>query len=172
MDDREKRIIQKLQVMIEQGSEGEKQAARNILKAKMKKLNLTEKDLMLNKTQPFTFKIKKTQYSQKLFFQILSSLVDDFDGVKGYENKKYEWVIFLEPDIAIELEAMYEFYCDIYSKEEEKLYTAFLYKHDIFPKGDVKTAQNPSRNDWDQIVRMANSLDNSAYLKQIGCKKG
>ena len=65
---------------------------------------------------------------------------------------------------------LHDFYCQLWESELDKLMLAFIYKHELWGKGEVDPSQkskSPSIEEMMKIQSMIDGLDNKTPLKQL-----
>ena len=172
MTEREQRLLKKLKTMSEKGFGGEKAAAKNLLDKMMKKLGVTSKDLDVDEEKVYSFKIHKGKMYNKLFWQIVSSVVD-FNNLKFRKSSNYEYELLLKPEVAVELQAKHEFYSNAFKEDLNIFLSAFIHLHNLYPIVPVKGARviEEGKN-YQKMKAMTIGMEEHLFLKQIELKEG
>lgn len=175
MTDKEKELLLKIKALADKGIGGEKQAAEKKLKQLMKKLNVTYEELIGNASSWYDFKLKKDAFLNKMFFQILANIYDIYtNNVQYIKHDTCNISVYIPADIAIELEAKYDFYCKMFKKDLEAFYLAFINANHLWDSGSREGCDR----EWTEEERrlrvkaatMSQSLDKHNYNKQLEYK--
>lgn len=156
----------------ESGYEGERTNAKAALDALMKKRGISISDLN-NETliwQKFKFK----QSEKLLFVQVLVSVVGS--NVSNYMHKRTGASVMVTKQSAIEIDLKFDHYKRLYRQEQKTLFTAFLYKHDLFSKDpatqEPKKLSQKEIEDLQRASKMAMTLQDAEFIKQINKQAG
>ena len=109
-----------------------------------------------------------------LFYQILSNIYDIEKENTPY--KKFNGCnisVYLPPNIAIELEAKYDFYCKAFKKDLEAFYYAFVNANELWScSGYVEESEltDEVRETRKKAKQLSNSLDPHHFNKQLEYK--
>lgn len=179
MSNNKKDLLKKVKALADAGVGGEKIAAEAKLKKLMAKFNITDADLDENAKDWYDFKIKKDKYLNRLFYQILYSIYDvDKNNVHVIKNTKYQISLYLPANIAIELEAKYDFYCKAFNNDLDTFYVAFVRTNKLFDCAedsylDYDSLSDEQKQKYRKATLISNGLDMHNYNKQIeNTKKG
>lgn len=175
MTDKEKELLLKIKALVDQGVGGEKEAAEIKLKKLMEKLGISEDELNSNVNYWYNFKLKKDKFLYKLFFQILVNIYNVHENSPAFKNNtRYDIYVFLPTDVAVELEAKYEFYCNAFIEDLETFYEAFINSNNLWDCGsfldenELTPEQIKKRN---KALALSKGLDIHHYNKQLDYKR-
>lgn len=150
---------------------GEKAAAEAAKARIMEKYDLTEADIeqATDTWQDFRF---KNRYEERLLTQITFHVVEApkfYDTFRNNRKVRNLTRIRARQDELIKIEFLYEFYRAVFEREIDKLYEAFIYKHDLYPIKVPENAKSPERTKEEiaKIAMMANGLDDKTPHLQI-----
>lgn len=156
--------IKKVKELAERGIGGEKENAKILLDKLLKKYNISFNEVNNEEKDEYIFNYK-TNFDEKILIQCLLkySKSDDYLTYKQ-ENKikikltKLEW---------LDVEASYDFYKNLFSKEIDLLFTAFINKHDIFREknpNDNSKGKELSEQEMESLINMMKGLSNNSFI--------
>lgn len=160
-------LARKVQKLVEQGIDGEKENAKLMLDGIFKKYNLTLNDILDEPKQIYWFSVKK--YEQKLLNQIVSSIVGiDYkswrrnDSKRGFELTKSEY-----QDVKLK----FRIYSKEYKKQEGIFYAAFIQKNELYAKpNDKKEKKELTYEELieiQKILSMMEGIDKTNINKEL-----
>ncbi len=166
MTNKEKELILKIKALADKGIEGEKENAQKILNSLLKKYNITVESLETEELHWCKFDVTKVE--RRLLDQIAYSVTADFDLsiVNG--------ITYLELTKAQEVEVRFKFsfYNNLYKKELELFYHAFIHKNDIYNK-DPKNTVDPNEFTEEEkerrrrVKEMSKGIERGQLLRQL-----
>lgn len=148
---------------------GERAAAEAAKARIMEKYDLTEVDIeqAADTWQDFRF---KHRYEDRLLTQIAFHVVEA-PGIftLSRNNRKIRNLVRIRArqDELIKIEFLYEFYRAVFEREIDKLYSAFIYKHSLYPIKDPANGKEHTLEEMKKIAMMASTLDDESPRLQI-----
>jgi hypothetical protein len=166
----------KLKELAERGYQGEAIAAKEALDRLLKKYNLTMESLGAEEKKWYWIKTGRKEYKRKLLFQCYYNVFDLREAT--YKRYKDEIGFKITTYEYAELINAYEWHKANFEKElkrtEKDLFSAYCYKHDIYPQTDNDDDDDGEDNDSsldlesiNRILTLAGNLDNVTYRKQL-----
>jgi hypothetical protein len=132
-----------------------------------------------NEEKKHTFIVEKDDY--KMWRQIVSSVLGDAsisffaNNRRGKRAKTY--FVLCAPDKAIEIQAKFDFYNNIWREELDVFYSAFVQKNKIYKKAsekdeydDKELTPEEERRLW-KMMNMMEGMDRHHFVKQLPNKK-
>lgn len=171
-------LLKKLKVLAEQGVGGEKLNAQKKLDALMKKYGISEEELSDDIPVRCEFKFKGNR-EKRLLIQVVYKVTNDADAVYEflytYSGRTCRTKLGCNATAAqkIEIDFLFDFYKNLYVKEEEFFYRAFIQKHRLF--GELKAGQKGEEYDYEALSRMhtlMGGMSDEQPLKQIEAPAG
>ena len=163
----------KLKALADRGVGGEKVNAEKLLKALLKKHNITIEDIEGEKTQEYFINLDTVQ--GKLFSQIAGKVKRDLKLYGEFPKafiKKFKLrgnhMIKCTPAEYIEIEAKYDFYYKLYTAELKIFWKSFLKANDLLM--DATEDYKPTKQqleEWKRIEDMANKIKKGEFMRQI-----
>lgn len=171
-------LAKKVKALAEKGIDGEKENAEKLLKALMKKHNISTEDLEDEKPEMFYFKIES--YSHDLEFKILNQLCGIF-GLRMYGKfpaklmREYRlpgnYGIECSKVIYLEIKAKHEFYCHRMRKRLDEFFYAFCIKNELLvpeTKDDHDKILTPEeKQTMLNALKISKNMESDFFLKQI-----
>ena len=152
--------------------EGERESALDKLRELMERHGISEQDLNHDTISTYDFKYKGERENlllQQIFYKVMN--VREF---KTYEyrqrGKKVRNTVGLDCTLvqSVEIKFLFEFYRDLYRKEEQAFYIAFIHKHDIFGGvSDNTESEQVSEEELQKMFQMMRGMDNATLHKQL-----
>lgn len=162
MNDKIIEKLRKIKSLADEGYKGEASAARALLEKQLKKYNLSLNDLEGDEVKRYEIRFK-FKYQRKLLKQIIAA--NNLNGF-GWKHSKRKTIGFdATPMQYAEVSNMFDFYVDLWNKEQALFYRAFLHKHDIFrPETQEAQAKRHSEQkltneEKEKIYRMGNMME-------------
>lgn len=160
-------LLQKLKALaIRGGTPAEGEAAAAKLAELMEKYNITDAELDDSVTEIYEFKCL-TERDQKLLRQIVYKVLPDWNRciyAIYRKNRRVRNIVGVECTLAqkTEIELLLDFYTDLYRREEEAFFSAFIQKHRLF--GDYIERDQPplSLEELAKLEAMMNSMDDES----------
>ena len=163
-------LLQKIQALAKSGCAGEKENAELLLKKLMKKYNISEQDIELDKIIAFRFTYKN-QFEEKLAHQIAYSIYGNINSEKLIYTNRKQGEIWCTNAEFLEFDAKFAFYKTCLQKDLSMFYNDKNKKNNIFPPDNL--IQKDENNELDltdddlYMLKIAKSLNKYDYLKQI-----
>ena len=173
-------LAKKIKALADRGEGGEKVNSENKLQQLMKKHRITTEEIEGEQQLDYFFNIK-TIRERRLWLQVISLV--------NREIKKYgefppdiikakalpgNYMIVCTVAEYIEVQAMYDFYKNLYTQEEEIFYTAFLHTNNLLlaPKEGEEVAEysEEEKKHMFRAVNMSKNITKSTYRKQLETK--
>jgi len=167
------RKLHALSALAERGATpAESKAAADMLAKLMEKHDVTDAELSDDCVESRQFNYKGER-ERKLLLQIVTKVMPEWVGVSYYYRKngrRLRETVGYECTKAqkAEIDLLFEFYKELYKKEEEMLYTAFINKHDIFGVGRSKNTEVTPLDELMKLQAMMRGLDEASPQKRIG----
>ena len=166
-----KQLLRKIHTLSVRGIGGEAEVAKRKLDELLLKHNLELEDVIHDVVKTYEFPYKTTQ-EEKLILQCYASL--------GVENPKvFEYTklgrrlrtlgLDLTPAQYIDLKGMVEYYKVALKKEMNRLLSAFIQRHKLYPPptGEEKES-SMSLEEIEQVMAMMRGLGEKSYFKPAG----
>lgn len=159
-----KERLRNLAKLANSGCYGEAEAAQNILAKLSKKYNLINSDLLDDEEiQEHGFAFKNIR-DRTLLVQIIFKVMNKTDCY-SYRNRKSKLYTNCTDIQAHEIKFLHEFYRQLYKKEEELFFSAFIQKHALF--GDGIAEELPDEEELFRMTAFMNNMRNDSPLLQI-----
>ena len=139
-------LLKKLKELSERGVGGEKIEATKLLDKLLKKYNLSETDLGSEEIKEIKLTFKGAE-EENLLLQVCYKVFGTTESVtnkvfyyrygKGSRNTK---IIECTSSEAAQIVLLYDFYRELWKKEREKLFSAFIQKNEIFGKSESNSS--------------------------------
>lgn len=157
-----KDLLLKLRALAESGEGGEKVNAQRKLEELMRKYGISESELETETDIPceFTFHGKREKL---LLAQIIYKVVNEKGRIYGFSYTdsgracKTKLGCKATPAQKIEIEFLFDFYKQLYKREEEFFFSAFVQKHRLF--GDLKDGEKAEEQSLEERIRMRTLMD-------------
>lgn len=168
MDDRIRNRLIKVLELAQRGVGGERINAQKILNEQLAKWNMTIEDLGLEPETELAVYVVKGRLEKMLICQI-AVYVCNSEKVMHDLTRRGRVKIKATVIQHIEIEAMFRYYRKLLKKEVQKLYVAFINKHDIFCDEGRNRSKNGAGHDGTKgidstkIGNMMESLSRSKY---------
>lgn len=156
-----KELAQKLQALAERGEEHERKLAKAKLEKLLNNYDLTSEELSENYESVHKFSYKN-KFERKLILQIAYKVRDSIPETYNYRNtvsnRKCRNLMGVKCTKAqsIEIEFLFEFYSELFKKEVDFFFDAFIQKYELF---GTSTGENNSPS------RSLEELERSALLQ-------
>lgn len=171
-------LLRKLKALAEQGVDGERENATDMLHRLMAKHGITMEDLGIHVLKEREFYIADKE--MQLFVQVLGSVTGPSQKILSYKRDtkklKSRFVELTDADY-IEVEAKWEFYRRAWKEERERqlqlLMKAFVHKNRLYPKkieGQEATESMPTLEDLqelEQIKALMAGMKHHHFAKQL-----
>jgi hypothetical protein len=158
-------LAKKLKALADKGEDGEKQNAEAMLKRLMQKHGISLTDLEESYKLQHSFKVKKTD--ERLFLQIVSSVVGSGFQLYGNKTKPGHLFLFATPAEVIEIESKFNFFKIKYKQAEKLFFKAFVWKNDLVPANAETMEANELTEENKKAYLMSMALDKHIFYKQI-----
>lgn len=169
----------KLKALADEGYQGEREIANELLVEWMNKYNITWSDLDDSLEQDFIFPCEE-EYQKKLLVQVAYTHLGQGHCYRMYssEEKEEEYKsikVRCRPRDFIEIKLDYEFYWMKFQDELDIFYRAFVEKNDLFPPEELQNDsdddanENLSESEIKKIQGMMNGIDN--YTRRLGLEE-
>ena len=166
-------LLQKIKQLAERGVGGEKENAEKMLKQLMKKYNISESELNSETIEMFETNVKDI-FESKLLTQIHYSVCGNINEDKfvSYlpKNKKHAYIFCTKAEF-IEIEAKFKFYKEIWKKQLNTFFSAFINTERIFPPKELMKITKDNNHELTkedmEILKMSANLDKHNFYKQI-----
>jgi hypothetical protein len=151
--------------------ECERESAFNKLRDLMERHGISEQELSDDALTICEFKYKgKREYLllQQIFFKVL-----DTHNLKIYKyhkgGQKVRSTVGVDCTAAqsIEIRFLFDFYRDLYHREEQSFYIAFINKHKLFGSPDGTEGEKLSNEELKKLHQMMEGMDSAMPYKQI-----
>lgn len=166
--------LRRIQILAEQGADGERERARERLRALLEAYKLTEKDLTRTRRTRRRF-IFFNQHEFILLFYIVAMVLDDWQPQYSFppakKNKKQEEAV--EFDLtdaeAVEINFLYTEYREALAKQIDEFVIAFLVKNEIRPptNQNIDAAEIEHRQSNWRAARFANSIEKVSINRRL-----
>lgn len=166
-----KELIRKVHALAQQGIGGEAEAAKNKLQLLLAKHNTTIEAVLGETLVLFEYTYKDLS-ERKIIMQCYASLGIGIDEVynlrKNGRKRKNVIGIKLTTAQGIDLTGMIDYYLPAYRKEQERLFMAFIHKHELFPPTPITNGdkQTMSMDDILAMRQMMHGLGEETYQPQ------
>ena len=169
--------LRKLKVLAEGTEfEHERDSALKMLNELMEKHGITEADLEDETVTTQEFKWKGAR-EKAILIQVFYKVMDDF-GFTTYSfsrnGRTIRNTIGLDCTVAqkLEIDFLFSFYKELYQKEEETFFSAFVQKHKIFGTPAEPRESKLSEYERLKILQLMNGIDDATPHRQIEEKVG
>lgn len=169
-------LLQKIKALAEKGSGGEKINAQKMLADLMKKYNIKEEELSDEVLKDFDIRAYN-KWEEKLLYQVCYSVygnISDKKMVLFYTYKKGKFCVRCTASEFLEIEAKFHFYKNIFKKQQEIFYDAFICANDIYPPEHLVNRDKHKHKDLTEddlaALKMAATIDKSEFRQQIEYK--
>jgi hypothetical protein len=164
-------LLRKLKSLADQGVDGERENAAAMLERLCKNHGIDPNTIgeVPAKKRWFSIPLKK----QRLFHQIVGSVLGLEYTYSVYEESKKEIGIILTDAQFIEIEAKFDFYWKAYERDLETFYLAFIHKNNLGARrtddseDQCRPLTNEEREDLKRIRAMMDAIKPAAFHKQI-----
>lgn len=163
--------LRKIKALADGGVGGEAENARASLEKMLRKHGLSFEDLLTVATRRYHFSCKRVN-EKRLFCQVAVSVLQSrevkiFDlKVNGRTTNKV--AIDLTPAQYLDVEAAFNYYKEALRKEEERLFQAFIHRHDLFPPSDGREpTAKMSKDELAKLMAMIQGLGESSFQKPL-----
>jgi hypothetical protein len=150
-----KELAKKLYAMANDQS-GNENDAREKLEQLMQSECISEAELDLNIVKEYHFKWN-SERQRRLLMQCLVKVVDRaWDDISLYRcGKRQDYIFELTAQEYIEIKFLFAFHCNLYEKEEQDLYLAYLSKHNLYPCRPQDHTGNDKDEDPEHDAKLA-----------------
>lgn len=169
--------LRKIYELVQQGDPGERDNARILLDELLTKYNLTEQDLIEERTETRIFSYKDKWHQQFVLCIIESTLDREIKFSQLQRNKR----IFCElTDLDyLQVNEVLKYYEKILKKEirnfKKNIALTILSKYDLVPKYETKENNNNNNKkqrksdniDWNQVLGLLNTIKQPPHRKQL-----
>ncbi|MDD3875409.1 MAG: hypothetical protein PHT69_02195 [Bacteroidales bacterium] len=173
-------LAKKLKALADRGEGGEKVNAENKLQQLMMKHGITTEEIEGEQQLDYFFNIK-TIRERKLWMQVVALVNREIKKYGEFPSDIIEaktlpgnYMIICTVAEYIEIQAMFDFYKNLYDQEEEIFYTAFLHTNNLLlpPKEGEEVAEysKEERDHMFRAVSMAKNITKATYRKQLETK--
>lgn len=151
------------------GTEGEREAARKMYNRLLEQYQLEESAVADTvKTRWFHY---KNRFEKKLLNQVIYAVTGDSAKWKRHDGRSREYGVDCTEAEAIEIEFLFNFYNEAFTKELDIFMSAFISANNIFPDDNARcynrekeeareiTAEELER--YEKAARMAKGIDKS-----------
>ena len=169
-------IAKKIKALADQGFYGEKQAAASILENYVKKHNISMDDLDDEKIERIFFNMG-TDDKVELLHQIMKNISTDlclYGPLPKKDIKKYDFEgnFFTECTHiqSIEIQAKYNYYLNLYKKESEIFYRAFIHKNNLYSGKSEKSLSQLNHDELKELLKvisLAKDIEKGEFHKQL-----
>jgi len=159
VDNKKLEILAKVKALAEQGFDGEKDSAAEILDRLMKKYGITAEELDAESTADFQFEFH-SKAEERLLLQIIYMVTNSpvtFEYKNNRTNRKCRTLMGANCTSAqrIEIEFLFDFYSELFKREQKALLSAFIQKHRLFGDGSYwSDDEEPSGSEMTKEERM------------------
>lgn len=167
--------ILKIKALAEKGAEGEKDAAKRMLKRWMHKYNLSIEDLFEETRYEYKFSFPRDPYEREIFkqcmykalnVQTIHYAISHTKSFVYFKLTKVEYSDFVE---------LYEWYLKAFRKrvkDEMRVFTdAFIQKNELWPETTSSEPRKPlTREEYNYLIKVslvAASMDKDTHFKQL-----
>lgn len=173
-------LARKLKSLSDRGVGGEKQNAITMLESLMKKHGITVDVINENDAKDHEFIIPDDRMDIKFFIQVMANVMGgnvDWGSYKKAPRGKKRYYIKCTPSEAIEIQAKFNFFNEIWESELEIFYSAFIQKNHLYrksskdDKGGDKELTPEERNKLMKMMHMMSGMERHIFTKQIGYKQ-
>lgn len=163
--------LRKIKELAERGVGGEAENARASLQRLLRKFGISIEELSGETVKRYQFSLATT-IEKRLFVQVVLNLLQSCDTkifdvkVNGKITKKL--AVNLTPAQYADVCLAFEYYKRAFRKEGERLFVAFIHKHDLFPpRSDEQTATPMSRSEAAKLAAMMAGLGEKTFQKPL-----
>lgn len=170
-------ILKKIQKLAENGVDGEKINAKNILDKLMKEHNISAEELQNDKVEFCFFKIPdyKNSFELRLLRQLTGiyklNLYGKFpDKMIKEDRLKGNFAIECSKSVYLEILAKYEFYIERYKIREDEFFYAFCFKNDLLVDREDNDDSKISETEKETLINalnIAKSINSDTFHKQL-----
>lgn len=167
------RIIERLRKILrlkEQGRDGEAEAAENRLAHLLDKHDLTLDDVRDDgderPVELHTWGYKNPR-ERKLLLQVIGANAEDGPyNIQNPETGARRWKLgaYCDEITAADISERYEFYRDLWAEEVEKMLSAFIQKHEIFPDTSSSSESSLSLDELEELRRRMSALSDDEFV--------
>jgi len=154
------------------GTPEESKSAAEIMEKLMAKYEVTDADLSDDVVKAHFFKVKGSRERQ-LFVQVVCKVFPAWDGrfygvTKGNKTVRNTTSLNCTMVQKVEIDLLFDFYKRLYKKEEERLFMAFVQKHQIFRERpeDDDSPRMPVE-EWMKLSALMKGMEDATPYKQI-----
>lgn len=163
--------IKKVKTLAENGIGGEQENAKILLEKLLKKYKITLDELVTEEKTLYKFKFK-TAFEKKILFQCIGKFapsVKYFSEIRDDKGKIRKDLVGVELTKIqfLDVQSAAKFYVQLFAKELELFYVAFISKHDIFREKDETDTDSESSltpEEIEAIIHMMNGLSDKFYI--------
>ena len=162
-----KRLIAKLQNMVERGNLYEARIAKTKLEALLDKYGLTIEDALDEQLEEFSYKVRD-KYNRRILMQIFA-MVRQSGGVAYWIQKGKPRTIWLKLTKAehVEISELYDYYKKAFRKDIDDLHAAFIHKHRLLAPASGE-GQSPSLEEMDKLMRLMRGINSETKQRGHG----
>lgn len=165
-------LLRKIKALAQSGVGGERESANAILEKLMEKYGIEESELGQEAVELNWFKFK-SDLEAKLLSQVMYMVVgpcQEYVRRDAMGCRMRQRGVCCTKAQAIEIEYCYSFYKDALNEELQDFYTAFLYKHMIFPSTQPESQDDDEPLDkakLNKIAGMMRSMDDRELRRAL-----
>lgn len=175
LPDKIKQLIKKVHELAINGVDGEMEAAKSKLNALLAKYDLKIEDV-IGSNEPITeYEFRYDKKHKRLFFQIVSSVIPDWDGVHYKINQRsntYNFVIIYATKLQyVEIMDKYDFYTKDFEEQMKIFYGAYVQKNQLYAN---KSSSNDDRelsedeiNQLRKMFQMMEGIEQKTHYKKL-----
>lgn len=164
--------LKKLKAIADDTSfECEREAALNKLREFMERHGISERELSDDVLATYDFKYKGERERQ-LLYQVFHKVLDThniktYKYHKGGQKVRSTVGIDLTAAQSIEIQFLFDFYRDLYRREEQAFFVAFVNKHNLYGSSNDSEGETLSRTELMKLYQMMEGMDSATPYKQI-----
>ena len=162
--------IRKLRALAEgTQNEHERESAIKIINELIDKYNITEQDFSDDVIATHEFKYKGIR-ERTLLYQVFSKVLDSV-RIETYQYKqngrKVSNLVGLDCTFAqkVEINLLFDFYKELYKKEEERFFNAFINKHRLCATSG--SGKEISKEDYLKMQQLINGMEDNSPLTRL-----
>jgi len=165
-------LLMKIKALAEQGVEGERENATELLDSLMKKYNIAESDLSDNTVNDFDFTFSG-QEQKSILTQIIYKVTGNpktFGYKYNVSGRSCRTKLGCECTEAqsIEINFLFDFYKELWERERKALLHAYIQKHRLFSETPPDGAtQEMSDDEYAKMCQLMAGMDSVTPRKQI-----
>lgn len=158
-------LLQKLRALALGGVGGEKENASAMLTRLMKKYSITEQELDDEMPEIEEFKYRN-KIQRKILLQTIFKVTNSSD-MYDFKNRRNTCGAECTKAQKIEIEFLFDFYTQLWEREQKALLTAFIQKHKIFGECEAGGEDKISAEECRKIRALMNGLSDETPVKRL-----